>query len=225
MSDKLRDTVQLAITRASANYPPQQWHELPSSHRTREIYRELRELDAAALRRLQERYRSGRARSDAEVSISRRDLGGGYLLNSACHSISAKSERARALTACPVWRAHSSSSPGMYDHFHDSLVACAHAIARDARRFAPHRERLGQPVVVKISMLSVLALQQPWHYLHHSELPPQACAAVCRYLRFVRSTFRWRQIRNEFRSPHRGWHFNLGSRRLRRRETRHSCRG
>jgi hypothetical protein len=54
VSDKLRDSVQLAITRASANYPPQQWHELPSSRRTREIYRELRELDAAALRRLQE---------------------------------------------------------------------------------------------------------------------------------------------------------------------------
>ncbi len=73
VSDKSRNTVQLAITRASANYPPQQWHELPSSHRTREIYRELRELDAAALRGLQEV--SGRAvpgetrkpRSEAET--------------------------------------------------------------------------------------------------------------------------------------------------------------
>ncbi|HSZ90911.1 MAG TPA: hypothetical protein VK822_16235, partial [Acetobacteraceae bacterium] len=59
--------------RASANYPPQQWHELPSSHRTREIYRELRELDAAALRRLQEfsgRVMPGatrKSRSDTET--------------------------------------------------------------------------------------------------------------------------------------------------------------
>ena len=54
MADKHDSAVQVAIARAASNYSPHEWFELPSSQRTRAIYRELQQLDAAAFRRLQE---------------------------------------------------------------------------------------------------------------------------------------------------------------------------
>ena len=44
----------VAIARAASNYEPHEWFELPSSQRTRAIYRELQQLDAAASRRVPE---------------------------------------------------------------------------------------------------------------------------------------------------------------------------
>jgi hypothetical protein len=46
--------VLVAIARAASNYEPHEWFELPSSQRTRAIYRELQQLDAAASGRLPE---------------------------------------------------------------------------------------------------------------------------------------------------------------------------
>ena len=54
MADEHESVVRMAIARAAANYSPHEWFELPSSQRTRAIYRELQKLDAAASRRLQE---------------------------------------------------------------------------------------------------------------------------------------------------------------------------
>jgi hypothetical protein len=54
VADNPDNAVQLAIARAASNYRPQEWFELPSSQRTRAIYHELRQLDAAASRRLQD---------------------------------------------------------------------------------------------------------------------------------------------------------------------------
>jgi hypothetical protein len=53
VADEHESVVQMAIARAAANYSPHEWFELPSSQRTRAIYRELQKLDAAASRRLQ----------------------------------------------------------------------------------------------------------------------------------------------------------------------------
>ena len=54
MADKHESAVQVAIARAASHYAPHEWFELPSSQRTREIYRELQQLDAAASGRRQE---------------------------------------------------------------------------------------------------------------------------------------------------------------------------
>jgi hypothetical protein len=54
VADEHESVVQMAIARAAANYSPHEWFELPSSQRTRAIYRELQKLDSAASRRLQE---------------------------------------------------------------------------------------------------------------------------------------------------------------------------
>jgi hypothetical protein len=55
MVDKRQESVVLvAIARAASHYAPHEWFELPSSRRTRAIYRELQQLDAAAFGRLQE---------------------------------------------------------------------------------------------------------------------------------------------------------------------------
>lgn len=54
MADKPDNAVQLAIARAASKYSAQEWHELPSTHRVRAIYRELRQLDAVTSRRLQD---------------------------------------------------------------------------------------------------------------------------------------------------------------------------
>ena len=49
MSDEQQSVVLVAIARATAKYAPDEWFGLPSSERTRAIYRELQELDAAAV--------------------------------------------------------------------------------------------------------------------------------------------------------------------------------
>jgi hypothetical protein len=54
VADQRESAVQVAIARAASNYSPHEWFELPSSQRTRAIYRELQLLDAAASGRLQE---------------------------------------------------------------------------------------------------------------------------------------------------------------------------
>ena len=54
MAAERDSAVQVAIARAASNYSPHEWFELPSSQRTRAIYRELQQLDAAASGRLQE---------------------------------------------------------------------------------------------------------------------------------------------------------------------------
>jgi hypothetical protein len=54
VADKHESAVQVAIARAASHYAPHEWFELPSSQRTRAIYRELQQLDAAAMGRLQE---------------------------------------------------------------------------------------------------------------------------------------------------------------------------
>jgi hypothetical protein len=54
MADEQESVALVAIARAASNHPPHEWFELPSSHRTRAIYRELQQLDAAASGRLQE---------------------------------------------------------------------------------------------------------------------------------------------------------------------------
>ena len=47
MADKRDSVVLVAIARAASKYTPLEWFALPSSLRTRAIYRELRQLDAA----------------------------------------------------------------------------------------------------------------------------------------------------------------------------------
>ena len=54
VADKQESVVLVAIARAASKYAPHEWFELPPSQRTRAIYRELRQLDAAASGRLQE---------------------------------------------------------------------------------------------------------------------------------------------------------------------------
>ena len=54
MANKHESAVQVAIARAASHYAPHEWFELPSSQRTRAIYRELQQLDAAAVGRRQE---------------------------------------------------------------------------------------------------------------------------------------------------------------------------
>lgn len=54
MANKHESAVQVAIARAASHYAPHEWFELPSSQRTRAIYRELQRLDAAASGRLQD---------------------------------------------------------------------------------------------------------------------------------------------------------------------------
>jgi hypothetical protein len=54
VADKHESAVQLAIARAASHYALREWFELPSSQRTRAIYRELQQLDAAAVGRRQE---------------------------------------------------------------------------------------------------------------------------------------------------------------------------
>jgi hypothetical protein len=48
MSKEQESVVLVAIARASSKYSPDEWFGLSSSERTRAIYDELRELDAAA---------------------------------------------------------------------------------------------------------------------------------------------------------------------------------
>jgi hypothetical protein len=48
VADKHESAVQVAIARAASHYAPHEWFELPSSQRTRAIYRELQQLDSAA---------------------------------------------------------------------------------------------------------------------------------------------------------------------------------
>jgi hypothetical protein len=47
MADEQDKVVLVAIARAASQYTPLEWFALPSNHRTRAIYRELRLLDAA----------------------------------------------------------------------------------------------------------------------------------------------------------------------------------
>lgn len=47
MADEPDEIVLVAIARAASKYTPLEWFALPSNHRTRAIYRELRQLDAA----------------------------------------------------------------------------------------------------------------------------------------------------------------------------------
>jgi hypothetical protein len=54
VANKHESAVQVAIARAASHYAPHEWFELPSSQRTRAIYRELQRLDAAASGRLQD---------------------------------------------------------------------------------------------------------------------------------------------------------------------------
>ena len=54
VADKQENVVLVAIARAASKYAKHEWFELPPSQRTRAIYRELRQLDAAASGRLQE---------------------------------------------------------------------------------------------------------------------------------------------------------------------------
>ena len=49
MSDEQQSVVLVAIARATSKYSPDEWFGLPSSERTRAIYHELQELDAAAV--------------------------------------------------------------------------------------------------------------------------------------------------------------------------------
>ena len=48
MAGKQESVVLVAIARAASKYGPLEWFGLPPSQRTRAIYRELRQLDAAA---------------------------------------------------------------------------------------------------------------------------------------------------------------------------------
>jgi hypothetical protein len=48
MAEEQESAVLVAIARATSKYSPDEWFGLPSSQRTRAIYRELRQLDAAA---------------------------------------------------------------------------------------------------------------------------------------------------------------------------------
>jgi hypothetical protein len=48
MSDEQESVVLVAIARATSKYSPDEWFGLPSSERTRAIYRELQQLDAAS---------------------------------------------------------------------------------------------------------------------------------------------------------------------------------
>ena len=54
MVERQESVVLVAIGRAASHYAPHEWFELPSGRRTRAIYRELQQLDAAASGRLQE---------------------------------------------------------------------------------------------------------------------------------------------------------------------------
>ena len=54
VADKQESVVLVAIARAASKYAEHEWFELPPSQRTRAIYSELRQLDAAASGRLQE---------------------------------------------------------------------------------------------------------------------------------------------------------------------------
>jgi len=64
MVDEQKSVVLVAIARAASHYEPQEWFGLPSSQRTRAIYHELQQLDAAASRRLQDvRDQSASART------------------------------------------------------------------------------------------------------------------------------------------------------------------
>ena len=105
MADKHESAVQLAIARAASHYALREWFELPSSQRTRAIYCELQQLDAAAAGRFQEAtnqsapVRTSKSRSVAQALSVR-------------HRASAKSERILVLTVRLFRRAHSSSSPG-----------------------------------------------------------------------------------------------------------------
>ena len=67
MADQQESVVLVAIARAASKYTPLEWFELPSGQRTRAIYLELRQLDAATCGRPQEMVklrRSERARYD-----------------------------------------------------------------------------------------------------------------------------------------------------------------
>ena len=66
MANKHESAVLVAIARAASKYAPHEWFELPSSQRTRAIYRELQRLDAATSGRLQE-VRSVSAGVNAQV--------------------------------------------------------------------------------------------------------------------------------------------------------------
>ena len=60
----------------------------------------------------------------------------------------------------------------------------------------------GKSTVVKISVLSVLSLQQPWHHFHHRELPrklAQRYAVIC-YLSDQHSAGGPQTMQSEFRS-------------------------
>jgi hypothetical protein len=54
VEDQQESAVLVAIARAASNYEPHEWFELPSSQRTRAIYHELQQLDAAAPGRVPE---------------------------------------------------------------------------------------------------------------------------------------------------------------------------
>ena len=67
MADQQESIVLVAIARAASQYTPLEWFALPSNHRTRAIYRELRQLDAAtfgSLRRMVKLRRSEHGRCD-----------------------------------------------------------------------------------------------------------------------------------------------------------------
>ena len=54
MANKHESAVQVAIARAASHCAPHERFKLPSSQRTRAIYRELQQLDAAASGRVQD---------------------------------------------------------------------------------------------------------------------------------------------------------------------------
>jgi hypothetical protein len=54
VADKQENVVLVAIRQAAAHYAPHEWFELPPSHRSRAIYSELQQLDAATSGRLQD---------------------------------------------------------------------------------------------------------------------------------------------------------------------------
>jgi hypothetical protein len=61
------------------------------------------------------------------------------------------------------------------NHLHNSPTShTRELIGKRAGRFTPRRKRLRQPIVVKISMLLVFALQQSWDHERHGQLPPQS---------------------------------------------------
>jgi hypothetical protein len=67
VADKQENVVLVAIRQAAGHYTPSEWFELPPSHRSRAIYSELQQLDAARVRATSGRDGSVSAPARAQV--------------------------------------------------------------------------------------------------------------------------------------------------------------